>query len=93
MSKLSNELDRRARLLAEQTQLVQHGLKTPEARAEHTRLTSELDSSDDSSVCFAESTDSRPLLVPNLLSLPLPSFTSVIRQNTAPRSTKRPALS
>jgi HK97 family phage major capsid protein len=47
MSKLSNELDRRARLLAERTQLVQHGLKTPEARAEHTRLTSELDSSDD----------------------------------------------
>ena len=47
MSKLSNELDRRARLLAERTQLVQHGLKTPEARAEHTRLTSELDSADD----------------------------------------------
>jgi HK97 family phage major capsid protein len=47
MSKLSNEQDRKNRLLAEATQLVTRGLKTPEDRAEHARLTGELDEVED----------------------------------------------
>ncbi len=42
MSKLSNEMDRKNRLLAEATQLVTRGLKTKEDKEQHTRLTNEL---------------------------------------------------
>jgi HK97 family phage major capsid protein len=48
MSKLTNELDRKNRLVATATELVTRtGLKTPADRAEHARLTAELDIADD----------------------------------------------
>jgi HK97 family phage major capsid protein len=47
MSKLTNEMDKKNRLLAEATQLVTRGLKTQEDRDQHARFTKELDDVED----------------------------------------------
>jgi len=69
MSKLTNEMDKRNRLLALSTELVTRGIKTAEDRAEHARLTKELDDADDL-ITLLRRVDGFVLLLLLQLSLP-----------------------